>query len=580
MKRLKIAEQLIIVLVIAVILPLIVTGAVVTNVNQHAVRQELQFSASLIAQNINNRIENIFNQTEQSFSLINKSLEKITTKHSQKSFLNELSKNSDGFNQFELKTHLPVQMIKYSDIIYQDFDNEIYLNLKNNQIIVNQISEFGNLLKYIDISKIEQQLFFDSLASKREIYIIDNKSKKIILSHHKDEVKFNKIISELPKKINIKTPVIFGKLKNQPNVIIKMQEPDWSIIVSTPSNITKYGIKKARSKIIFAIVVAAISIILLAAAYIFSLYINIRQLFKAIKAIEMGNYSRKIRIIKNWLTPWETVFLTNEFNNMAEKIDSSYNELHEKNEKLKAMDEYKSNLIDTVSHELRTPLTSIKGYTSRLLRHDVTIDDETRLKSLKVIKQQAERLGRMVEDLLVVPDIESSTLRVITDDVNIIEALETAILSTNQKNQRVIKQEIDPNISTLWADPDRVEQILINLIDNAIKYSDIDSEIKIEITQNKDFAIIKVKNKCKTIDSDKLNSLFDKFSRIETEMTRTTRGTGLGLFIVKGLVEAMNGQIKLNSYDNVFEASFTIPLKEVHEDDETNTELQKEPVNE
>ena len=83
-----------------------------------------------------------------------------------------------------------------------------------------------------------------------------------------------------------------------------------------------------------------------------------------------------------------------------------WNQIQQANEQLAKLDELKSNLIDTVSHELRTPLTNIKGYTSRLIRNDASLDPEIKLKSLRVIKQQADRLGRMVEDLLVIPDLE------------------------------------------------------------------------------------------------------------------------------------------------------------------------------
>ena len=76
------------------------------------------------------------------------------------------------------------------------------------------------------------------------------------------------------------------------------------------------------------------------------------------------------------------------------------------------MNEFRSNMIDTVSHEFRTPLTSIQGYTSRLLRQDIKIDEETKVKSLKIIKRQSERLKRMIEDLLVIPDIEGARLNV------------------------------------------------------------------------------------------------------------------------------------------------------------------------
>ena len=114
----------------------------------------------------------------------------------------------------------------------------------------------------------------------------------------------------------------------------------------------------------------------------------------------------------NVLTPREIIFLAEEFNSMIEEINASYKKLKQKNKELKQLDNFRSNLVDTVSHELRTPLTSIRGYTSRLLRTDIEIDEETKHKSLLIIKQQSERLSRMIEYLLVIPDIEGAKLNI------------------------------------------------------------------------------------------------------------------------------------------------------------------------
>ena len=162
--------------------------------------------------------------------------------------------------------------------------------------------------------------------------------------------------------------------------------------------------------------------------YLSYLYLNIRQLFKGINALTKGNYSRKIRLLKNILTPYELVYLANEFNKAADEINDAYSKLAKQKEELEILDNFRSNLIDTVSHEFRTPLTSIKGYSSRLMRTDITIDKATWNKSLKVIKQQTERLSRMIEDLLVIPDIEDSRLNVIMDAISAPEVVEDAIL--------------------------------------------------------------------------------------------------------------------------------------------------------
>jgi signal transduction histidine kinase len=200
---------------------------------------------------------------------------------------------------------------------------------------------------------------------------------------------------------------------------------------------------------------------------------------------------------------------------------------------------------------------SIKGYTSRLLRQDVVIDKEMQQESLKIIKRQTDRLGRMVEDLLVIPDIESASIKIFPQEVLIKEAVENAIASISASSERQFEIKIPDDISPVYADPDRVEQIIINLIENAIKYSD--SAIKIKAKQLPTHSEISVENECPTIDKKILSGLFDKFTRVDDSTTRTTRGTGLGLFIVKGLVETMNGEVKVSSNNN-FKITFTLPL--------------------
>ena len=204
-------------------------------------------------------------------------------------------------------------------------------------------------------------------------------------------------------------------------------------------------------------------------------------------------------------------------------------------------------MVDTVSHEFRTPLTSIQGYTSRLLRQDIQIDDETRVKSLKIIKKQSERLKRMIEDLLVIPDIEGARLNVNLVNIPINSVIESSImLVKNDANKEIINNIQDCGIEIV-ADTDRIEQVFVNLIENAIKYTKEDTPIILDYEIRDERLAISVKNDYDVIPREKLKTLFDKFTRVDDKTTRTTRGTGLGLFIVKGLVEAMNGEIRLYS---------------------------------
>lgn len=370
---------------------------------------------------------------------------------------------------------------------------------------------------------------------------------KLIAAHNYTENVFEETLALLPKKLKLNTPVIFGDVKNQPLVYVHKNDPRITIIVNTTEKITQKAINNNRAKIILSFILATLVIIFVTALYTYYLYINIRQLFKGIIAISKGNYERQIRLLTTAFTPHEIVFLAFEFNRMAGEIHKSYLQLKQNNIELKQLNEFRSNLIDTVSHELRTPLTSIQGYTSRLLRQDITIDEETKQKSLRIIKEQSERLKRLIEDLLTIPDIEGMRLRTNIERVWLPEVLETAKMLVKNKDNKEIIINVPQNFPDVSGDANRLEQVFVNLIENAIKYAYPASKIIIEGIVEDNIAKIFVKNDCDVIPPKKLNTLFEKFIRLDDNTTRTTRGTGLGLFIVKGLIEAMHGEIKLSS---------------------------------
>jgi len=358
-------------------------------------------------------------------------------------------------------------------------------------------------------------------------------------------------------------------------VIVKMPEINWGIIIESPYHVKRKYIRQASVTTFLLSLGCLLLMLVLVLPYLLGISRNFRQLLKGVKAMSEGNYFRRIRLLTNFFTPYEIVYLTLEFNRMARKTADAWQAIQEANHKLAQMDEFKSGLIDTVSHELRTPLTSIKGYTSRLLRYDSSLDTETRLKSLKIVKQQADRLGRLVEDLLVIPDLDKDNLRVFPDHVELFPLLEEAMLLVQARyaggtelEQRPIELDwLDsvPQDQTVFADPDRLEQILINLIDNAMKYSVPDTPIHIQVglceTVKGQMARIIVTNHSEIITLDSLDSLFEKFKRLDDSLVRTTRGSGLGLFITRGLVLAMSGNIALDYADRRFSVICEIPLQ-------------------
>lgn len=549
-RRLRIVEQIIIVLIFAVIVPLVVSTLIIANVNQQAIRRELQSSVQINTLNSYQYIQNNLESKKNLLIRIAGFLDYLPTQTKKKQFIKSIIDEDPSIKS--LKLH-------HSHLEDTEFNpNVTYDNEKKLIRITYKINDKKYIEEIIDTEKFRQDVLEHFNDKERRLYVFDEDNDLVFASIYNDELT-KQLLEMMPSKIENDEPQFFFEIKNQPNMVIQTQNPNWKVVVTTPVKVTKYGIKEARYKIIVATLAAAAAIIVICLTYMISLYTNLRQLFKAIKAVSEGNYDRRIRLIVNYMTPYEVMFLAHEFNKMVDKIRHSYKEINDKNERLKQLDSFKSNLIDTVSHEFRTPLTSIKGYTSRLLRNDVTITEDMRIKSLKTIKRQTERLSRMVEDLLVIPDIETSVLRVFPENINIASIIDNVALFMRHNTGRVINIFMPEECPLVFADEDRVEQIIINLLENASKYAIPDTEINVYISSDSRFAKIVIQNECQQIEEEKLNKLFDKFTRMDDSTTRTTRGTGLGLFIVKGLVEAMGGKIMLSSH-NDFSVTFTLPL--------------------
>lgn len=535
-RRLKIAEQIIIVIFFAVLIPMTVSGIIISNINQQSNRAQLRSAAVMIANIVSEEIDVFEHSINNELTQIIASLEYLNNPSQEQSYLDSIIGDLPFYK--ELAVVKKSQLEKYKMYSIQDDYAVFSRPMKNGHYLV----------AVLDINNLQKNLFKTLTEDKRQIFVLAGKD--LVATSNYSQEGYDKSISQLPEKLREDEPVIYGDTKNQPLVYLKKTDPDVTIIVNTSKTVTKHTIDYNRDKIILSILLTVLTVFFVVGLYTSYLYINIRQLFKAIIAISKGNYERRIRLLTNIFTPFEIVFLGNEFNRMVNQIHKSYIQLKKKNKELKQMNEFRSNMIDTVSHEFRTPLTSIQGYTSRLLRQDIQIDEETKVKSLKIIKRQSERLKRMIEDLLVIPDIEGARLNVNLVNIPINSVIESSImLVRNDANKEIINNVQDCEIEIL-ADTDRIEQVFVNLIENAIKYSKDDSPITLDYEIRDERLVVSVQNAYDVIPREKLKTLFDKFTRVDDKTTRTTRGTGLGLFIVKGLVEAMDGEIRLYSNED------------------------------
>lgn len=539
MQRLKIAQQIIIVLLFAVLIPFVTIGLIISNISQQSVRRELNYSALEMSRTIGENIQAYLAYSQKKLDEVSSAITFIPYATDRADYLTEIESKDKSFKNFEI-------------VELKDVPKDDYLFNKNESSIslYSQINDEYALCAKLDVMYMQNAVSERYKEEKRQIYILSNDN-ALIATNAPNAPELSRLVNNLPSKRSVEKADLFNKYKNQPSAYYTLEKPSWTVIVNTTENITNATIDKARFRIILALTLAAFFIIAMVGFYTFYLYINIRQLFKGIIAISKGSYERKIHLLKSAFTPHEIVFLAKEFNYMAKKIHQSYHDLSEKNIELERLNEFRTNLVNAISHEFRTPLTSIVGYSSRLLRHDIKIDEQTRIKSLKIIKQQAQRLSRMVEDLLVVPDIESFSIQLNKVEINLAEALENSVLYANSNNSN-FDVEISKDLKEVYADSDRLEQVLINLCDNAVKYNQDDELIKIVAKNVNGRPCVSIKNKSLPIPDDMKEKLFDKFIRMDCELTRTTRGTGLGLYIVKGLCAAMDIDLILDCDDNYF----------------------------
>lgn len=205
-------------------------------------------------------------------------------------------------------------------------------------------------------------------------------------------------------------------------------------------------------------------------------------------------------------------------------------------------DEIKATFISIVSHELRTPVALIKGYASTLRRDDAKWDKRTINDSLAVIEEEADRLSKMVDDLLDASRLQAGGLSLNQADVNMTNlAVRVEARFSAQSPKHKIITEFPENFPIILGDENRLEQVLSNLVSNSLKYAG-EGEIKISGSVASDQIIVCVSDQGPGIDTHDIPHIFDRFYR-STSAVKQTKGAGLGLYLARAIVEAHSGRI-------------------------------------
>lgn len=245
--------------------------------------------------------------------------------------------------------------------------------------------------------------------------------------------------------------------------------------------------------------------------------------------------------------------LTQAFSDLArsnQDLDQSTKELKEANARLQKMDETKSHFISAASHELRTPLTSLKGYVEMILQDEVGPINEKQREFLTYVKESTDRLHRLLNELLDISKIESGQVQMNLELTDIRALLKEEIMIFKpqaDEKELHLSLETDSELTEIYCDADKIREVMDNLINNALKYTMRKGRVKV-LARNYDHGVrIEVQDTGIGIKKEDLSKIFEPFQHIEKNGTELEESTGLGLALVRKIVEVHGGQVAVKS---------------------------------
>ena len=284
----------------------------------------------------------------------------------------------------------------------------------------------------------------------------------------------------------------------------------------------------------------------------FFIYLPLRKITEAATQYAAGNLEYEVPVG----THDEMGYLSASLNYMARQ--------------LKDMEDYQKKIISNISHDFRTPLTSIQGYVVAMT--DGTIPPEMHEKYLKIIHSETERLTELTKDLLVLNEFDAKVLMLSKTEFDIQGAIKQVVTSFEgicTKRQLSVELLFLPDIVEVFADFGKIQQVLYNLIDNAIKFSENNSSIIIEVREKADKVFVSVKDYGEGIPRKELNKIWERFYKSDASRGRDKKGTGLGLAIVREALQAHDEHVNVISTESVG-TEFIFSLSKAKENDDVH----------
>ncbi|MCR5830495.1 MAG: HAMP domain-containing histidine kinase [Lachnospiraceae bacterium] len=377
------------------------------------------------------------------------------------------------------------------------------------------------------------------INSKNKV-VVDSKSAKIldldlvdpefVYKTYHDDVMIDGVFDE--KMLAVTAPVMYKySVKAYVCVLMPVRETD------------EIYTRQMNAINIVLLIVCAFLAISFFVIYIIAAYPT-RKIRKAALEYAGGNYSYTLKCKTH-----------DEYNDLTEAINYMVGQI-------KQVDDYQKKFVANVSHDFRSPLTSIKGYAEAI--KDGTVPEEARNKYLDVILFETDRLSKLTSDLLDLNRIDARGLMLDVTSFDINEAIKKTAASfevTCLKKKINIELSFAEKSTFVDADLGRIQQVLYNLIDNAIKFSRAQTSIEIETEEKGAKALIRVKDHGEGISRENIKRIWERFYKQDSSRGKDKKGTGLGLSIVKEIIAAHDENINVISTEGVgTEFTFTLPI--------------------
>ncbi len=314
----------------------------------------------------------------------------------------------------------------------------------------------------------------------------------------------------------------------------------------------------------------AITLIGIVVAYIFSSYftkpiMQLSELAKKMAAMDFdaryeGNDKGEIGILGESMN-----YMSSRLEQNIAQLKSANLELQRDIDKKVKIDQMRTEFLSNVSHELKTPIALIQGYAEGL-KEGITDDPESMDFYCSVIMDEANKMNMMVKKLLTLNQIEFGNEELVMERFDIIELVSSVVnaneLRAGQKGIKIIFNQADEHID-VWSDEYKIEEVITNYISNAINHCDFEKRIEVNVKKNGDNIRVSVFNTGKNIPEEDINNIWGKFYKVDKARTREYGGNGIGLSIVKAIMDSYGKEYGVRNLDNGVEFWFDLDAKSV-----------------